>query len=464
MSKAQIRIVVILAAMIAFLLLYVVLVHPWERISLLEDAANLHLTVRYCGTNKTVPGVFIRAYTSSVEYTQTTNNEGRATFENIGPDTFNLELIKGNTRVTGSADVYTLDITQNYCIPITEIAKVLFQETNVGNIGKASAEEINSYLISDLSVSYPQTQEVLSTILSRTLVSNVLFSASQHYDLKADLNNTQKVRLSFVSKNIQGTPSIKVVLNNQEIFHETASEKQLSIDVFKDQLKEDNALDIFCVWQGWAFWSGQSCELQNLTLTKYEYDERVPVQTMDFNVNEEDLENAYSAKLRFIIKNSNPNGYLKVYVNDDSVYSGKPESGSLITESLGISGLNLRPGRNTITFEAGQGGEYSINDIILSLHAANTTEREATYSFQSPEIIQQITDNIFISLNITEITLNGILSFNLKPAQVTYELSSPEIGLNSITINIDDIYSTNTLRLFSPNGRFTISSLQVGYE
>ena len=126
----------------------------------------------------------------------------------------------------------------------------------------------------------------------------------------------------------------------------------------------DNTLQFSVSDVGMAFWTTNEYSIENLRITAKIHDTSSTESRNHFYITPDEAKGIINARLRF-----NPDcktseaGYLDVYLNDLTVFSGIPDCGILNTYQISPSVLNV--GKNTLKFRTAQ-GSYLIDQITVT--------------------------------------------------------------------------------------------------
>ena len=348
------------------------------------------------------------------------------------------------------------EITQT----ITAHDNYLLDVRNVGLIGGSSGQRSSSHSLGDIYLSYPLIQELFDAS-KITLYSNIISSGSKSiYVIGLNSTNIKELLLEITMNKRGGIPKTKVILNENIVFDRVIDEGETEkITIPVNMLTGNDTINIMCSFQGFYFWTTQSCDL-SINLYQLKYKQEKIIDSRTFRLTSSDLS---ASIMRLRINEVSGGGSIKIDVNGKPIYTGALTPN--FTTQSGTSGLGLIEGKNTLSFMAEKGSVYSLSNVNLEFYLPEVSRVERTYSFNVPkDVLESNTTIVKLMVNIKKINVPGMIDFILMPGHVTYE-RSVGLGFNHFLINKKDLASLgNTIRISSPNGEFEIGELQIVYE
>ncbi len=196
-----------------------------------------------------------------------------------------------------------------------------------------------------------------------------------------DLENTDNVMLSFVTKKNKGTLTIK--LNGEIIYEYDINTLNVEpIELKKNLLTKNNVLEFKVSGIGWKFWSTNEYAFENVRIIGDVTDITRQKSRNVFTLTEAEYQNLDSAELRFVpyCGIEKDIGILDVLINNRNVYSAVPVCDDPVKQPFSINILNS--GENNVVFKSTK-GSYSIEQIRLELELKET--QKIVYYFELNE-------------------------------------------------------------------------------
>jgi len=338
-------------------------------------------------------------------------------------------------------------------------------ETSVGYIGRLDHQELSTIELNDISVKQPITQTILKQEDSLELSSNILVSGSTKYSLvNWDVNNTNSVRVVFNVTTRIGNPSIKIVVNGVTVYDELVSAgESKNVKLPLKYFKGDDIIEVVCQYHGLLFWESQYCGLEGLKVIKESFDKSLSTRQREFSLSDIGLKSK-TIKIKFFVSDESDNSNeLIIKINDEVVYNGKPGKNQPIIVERETSELGLSKD-NVISFSAGEGSDYSLQNINLVFSAAEFSESSKTFSFNAPQGASNTPLKLMIKVREDESNVLGLIDFVLRPRGITYEKSAYE-GWVVVNVEPGDIVDgENTVKIYSPNGYFYVETFKIVTE
>ena len=259
-----------------------------------------------------------------------------------------------------------------------------------------------------------------------------------------DMDNTDKVILSFTTKKRTGILAIK--LNDVVVF-----ESELSSDIIepvkldKQLLRKSNSLEFSVSSVGVKFWTTNEYSLENIKVIGDITDTSKQESTNIFALSDSEFSSMDKAVLKFTpyCGNVNELGTLDIFVNNKKLFSSVPVCENAYKQSIPKSVLS--EGENNIVFKTKK-GSYSIEQIRISLEFKEPKVK--TYFFEiDADTFRRIRDND----DDVELTIKFVDDKNQKRAKldINGHIETIETEKSSISKNIDSKMSegNNFVRL-----------------
>ena len=213
---------------------------------------------------------------------------------------------------------------------------------------------------------YTRTGGSLIKEVNSLYVKNTLFSEelkSVDFSLK-DVSNTENVLLNFLVK--QGVGRLIIKLNGFEIFNNEISTINIKpIQISKDILRNDNALEFAVESPGFLFWKVNEYNIEKISVTGDVTDISKREASGIFHVEPEEKTNVEKAVLEFYpdcdVKKA---GRLTVSLNNREIYTGVPDCNFLNKQEFPES--LLESGSNVVSLFA-ESGDYYVDNIKVKV-------------------------------------------------------------------------------------------------
>lgn len=196
-----------------------------------------------------------------------------------------------------------------------------------------------------------------------------------------DLENTDNVMLSFMTKKNKGILTIK--LNSEIIYEYDINTLNINpIELKKNLLAKDNVLEFMVSGVGWKFWKTNEYAFDNVKIVGDITDTTRQKSRNVFTLTESEYQNLDSTELKFVPYCSRERdiGVLDVFINNRNVYSAVPVCDDPVKQPFSINILNS--GENNVVFKSSK-GSYSIEQIRLELDLKET--QKIVYYFELNE-------------------------------------------------------------------------------
>lgn len=193
-----------------------------------------------------------------------------------------------------------------------------------------------------------------------------------------DLEYTDNVLLSANTEKAQGR--LRIYLNNVVIYDGNANPLPV-INIDKELLQAINTILFEVSPVGWKFWTTNEFTLTKFQVTADVMDVSEQTSKTSFIVTDTEKFNLEKATLRFF-PDCNPSdvGKLRIYFNNENIYSSIPDCSQL--NQLDLSPDLMSSGTNDITFKTDK-GYYTISQI--NVHTELKKQTYPAYYFELDE-------------------------------------------------------------------------------
>jgi len=360
--------------------------------------------------------------------------------------------ILGLNDSTGATQITNPESTSN----------IIFSQP-IGYVGRGTGQALQTINLGSFQVSYPETATVILARDTAVLTANILSAGKIETTLSGEYASAD---VSFVVGDIKGSPKIRVISAGTDLFTEQASAGQsVNLSISAGRIIDDD-LKVVCSWSGLVFWEQQSCELDNLTISKVVYTNVNPTVFKDFSVGS-NINLAEDVKLSFRIGNGSVNkNDLIIRANDVSLYSARPSNMStLYIVRSDVITSRISQGANNLMFEALSGSVYNIENAVLQIFEKVGAASNKTFYFTIPNDVYTSKNLFILNITVDNIIDSGGLDFVLN--NVYYYLSPDQIttGSNLITVSKSNLLAgANKARIESSTGRFNIDKVELMWQ
>ncbi len=329
--------------------------------------------------------------------------------------------------------------------------------TPVGWIGGTNGGKIGTtHTLNNIATSYILKDVQVEFLSELSLSSNIFVSGVREFQVTADPNNTESVELLLNLESEVGSPLIEVYLNGVLAQQRDIGSGE-SLTVLMNNLAESNTITLRCAFQGWAFWEVHTCNFQDITVVKKEYEEQV-VETQTLLLSSQE-QTAPVMQMKFWVEETEGGGELEIRLNDALLYRGPAELGNNTIESNDVA----LSGSNTVEFRAAKGVSYTITKADVELFSE--VEPKDFKVINLPDSVAQqirgLTDGARFILTVTNVQVDGIAYFTLFPAHITHP-ADVMVGSVFTDVEPDEIDSiANTIRIESPDAKFYASEFRI---
>ena len=262
-----------------------------------------------------------------------------------------------------------------------------------------------------------------------------------------DLENTNNAQLSFISKEGRGRLIIK--LNGHEVYNnEVAGRNVGPIELSKEFLSDSNDLEFSVSDGGFAFWSTNEYDLENIQITADVTDKTASESRNTFVISTTEKFNLDKARLRFYPDcRIGEVGVLEVYVNNHQIFSSVPDCGVL--RPIEFSPAYLESGENKVVFQTTR-GSYLIDNIELRTELKEVTFPAYYFDIDKDEFADILDNKHDVNMSMRfidnqelkrgKIFINGkTLSLNTRDAEFSRNIDAfVEEDQNGIRVEPDN--------------------------
>lgn len=279
-------------------------------------------------------------------------------------------------------------------------------------------------------------------------IKKALFSSQieEIYFKIDDLAHTENILLDFAVETHQG--KLIILLNKKEIFNREVSAIN-PLKLPKSLLAPENTLTFKVSSPGIAFWRTNHYDLKNVRVVADVTDISTQESKQSFYISSDEAQNIEEAGLRFVLSCLPEKlSVLEVKVNDQSIFSGTPESCGDIF-SFELSPEIIKTGSNQLSFKTEE-GDYEIYQTAVKIrlkripHPLYTFELDEKY-FTAEEGETKLKEDYDVVFTFdfageerkeAEIYINGHkLSFDTYKMEFSYAIDDyVEPWANSIKI------------------------------
>ena len=279
-------------------------------------------------------------------------------------------------------------------LPTSEREKLLLNKTDSKSSGVDEGEDV-------LLLEYPKRLDKVEDVDKKTLPNVYLFKSTEAKEIEKinpftvrngvfdeqgktvdfsidNLDNVDKVLLSFTAKKHKGTLIIKL---NDGVVYEKDIEREVvdPVGLKKKFLEKENTLEFGVSSVGWKFWSTNEYSLDEVKIIGDITDVTRQKSQNIFTLTQTDYNNLEEVNLKFIPYCSGVGdvGILNILVNNHNVYSAVPVCDDPVKLTIPVGTLNA--GENFVVFSTSK-GSYSIEQIVIEFEVKET--KKTTYFFE----------------------------------------------------------------------------------
>jgi len=463
MEKEPLKVGVFLVIILIAYIVYVFMIHPWERQTIVTKQSSVTVSVYDCSSGYPIEGVKVSAYTEAGELINTGLTDDNGLFNiRTYPACIRVIATHGDSKWEGMCLGSGVNRSVSFCFnEPTALPNILYYNNYLGIIGSSSGDVITEERIGSVELSYP-TINASVYYPDYLLLSNIMWSERLSVELK-DINesSTKQVMLSFDVESVKGEPIVQVWSNKKLIAERgIKSGDKVSLIVPKQMINESMLFELSCTFTGLLFWTTQECNLTNIKATQEYY---LPVKTTDsFNFNTTSIErNSEVATLKFY-SSTNSSAPLRASINGKEVFSANSLNQMYYTGALNTSTINLLDSGNTLDFEISPGGEAMLEGTVITFYAKNATSTIESFNFTVRADESYKASYYKARFYVSEVFLQGSLLFNING--IIYPKSINKAGWNELIIDKQEIKTGVNQVVIRAQGRFMINELLISYE
>ncbi|MFA4886947.1 MAG: hypothetical protein WC595_01930 [Candidatus Nanoarchaeia archaeon] len=299
-------------------------------------------------------------------------------------------------------------------------------------------------------------------LASSLTVKKGLFSKSfPVINFESGDSDLKRVSLVFAADAPSG--ELRISLNGNPFFAESLNAGSVRvIDVPVHLIRDNNRLSFEVSSPGLAFWRTNQYSLNEITL-KEEFERIHSQESRQFSVSADEVKNLETAELSYFqfcnLALADQTTALKVYMNDQSVFSGLVRCIST-KQTINVEKRFLAPGVNTVRFLLEQ-GDFTFNEVKVE-----TKSRQ----IQNPTYLFSLSRSQYKDIKVGNRTLELQLILDDRSEKRARILVNDgdfflKTGENTLKQNLKDyvVDGTNFIRIV-PSNTFTIVGLKVVLE
>ncbi|MFH1649349.1 MAG: hypothetical protein ABIA93_02280 [Candidatus Woesearchaeota archaeon] len=218
---------------------------------------------------------------------------------------------------------------------------ILLLSQNIGRIEVSGPDGV-SHTIPSFTVETKTDARELKRVPALRIERSAFSQKEQRVEFQIDKEFTDNALLSFTAPTREG--QLIIVLNGIEIYHAPITEESPQpIQLPKESLVYTNELVFRVTSPGLAFWKKNVMDLRNVLISGIVTDISQHQSQNQVALSDTEYQNLDTAKLQFVPNCDSRNaGRLAVLINNQLVYSAKPDCGSVSSTDIGKD--LLKPG------------------------------------------------------------------------------------------------------------------------
>lgn len=450
--------------LLAAYLIYIMLLHPWERKELLTKKSNITINVVDCESGYPIDDAHIYIYNEQGHLIKdvVTDDSGQVVYEDF-PDCFQIkasftdELYEGVCIGSGEQKVV------NFCYEYPSASpNVIYYTENIGVVGGTSGEVVSEKEFDNIVLSFPLSNATIN-YPSYYLYSNILWSEGMGINLtKINEELTKSVEFQFILQSKKGNPTLSVRANDKILYNDKAVPGELvSLSIPRQEISENINVEVKCDFDGWMFWTTQDCNITDIKAIQEFYTPRLTSKSFNFSASGAELKSE-NVELRFINTIESPGG-IKASVNGIDLFDSNSLLAKNYSASINTQLLSLESAGNQLVIEANPSADIYLRGVKLSFTTAVTDSTEKELNFYITEEELNKMDRGYLNFFVENVYLNGTLKFKLN--NVFYTAVIEKGGWNKVKMLKGDLVEDeNNLLVTAPEGRFEIDELKITYE
>lgn len=291
-------------------------------------------------------------------------------------------------------------------VPEVEDGALILISESPGEVHPYTSETVKKHISSIKLFSTLETSTI--GLANKVYVSRTIFSDTfKEFSFElGDMGSLKEIGLFFHIKD--GSGGLVVVLNGYEIFYDEVEVSELPIILPKEYLRERNKLRIGAASPGWRFLSKNYYDLTDVNLIKrYKVENKEEARSFVL----ENVDEISEAKIEFYVscmKISGEQGYLKVFLNDHSVYFEKISCDANL-KRIDLSKDLFEEGINRLGFGIDK-GDYILERILLKLDMETGYHPKYLFSLNKDDLDKEV----IFRMDLISEDKKGILIVNGK--------------------------------------------------
>ncbi len=443
---------IIIVILITYLI-YILMLHPWERKALLTEISNLTINVFDCNSSYPINNAKVSIYSTDGTLLLENYTQNGKLFYSTYPECLNIVVSFDNNEKSeilclGSGEQRSINFCFEY--PYAD-PHILYYNNYIGFIGNSSKEIVSVKEFNNVVLSYPENQ-TFKNYSSTLLYTNIFWSDHKNFTLEDTQGITKEIVLNLDVER-KGNPTLIISANGKTIY--SGKDEHVNLKIPGSLINGSVQIQAKCVFDGLLFWTYQYCNLTNISLERDYYIPIKQSQEYEFSVNDIEKQ-ADSIKLYFI--SSTNSGGIVAKINNITIFNSDMLKEGEYSSTAFLSQLNLSL-KNTLKFEAKPGTNAWLRGVKLYFNAPSLSYPKKKLSFTS-KIVD--TNTTHISFYVKNIFISGKIMFKLN--DIVYEENVKKLGWNKLYIDSSDLKKENTLEIYAQDGSFEIGALKIAYE
>ena len=264
-----------------------------------------------------------------------------------------------------------------------------------------------------------------------------------------------RIRFSVLDTNMYGNLVMK--WNGKEVFKDRAKEQEHVILIGKEDVKEENRLEVFSEGPGLLFWASTVYDIRNLEV-QLEYG---PAKLIPFVLSQTELSTFSKGQIEFFAIHPGTS-ILLIKINGQEIYRKQPLGDDFAEFSFTSVPLTL--GTNIISIDS-KNGSYNLQAVQLKIFSLNN-EVVRTKNFQMTKAqIDQLDRGVVkgqVRYEIKSIFRQGSIRIKINGQDLV--TVAPRIGTNQAEFDSSHVLEGENEIEFSGTGHFDVSDVRIGLE
>lgn len=349
--------------------------------------------------------------------------------------------------------------------PLGPGTEIIFSDGYTGEIGIASGSIEFTKNLGSAILSYPAIPQIADGFNNSRLRTTIF--SSDRLNLNANninLENTQQVYIFMNITKIKGSPKIVIFYNLTKIYEKDAVIGETIIPVPADLVSVNNPIFIQLKHNG-ALWESQEIngDIQAVWVS-YSTNKENTLKENTIIIGADQFKGSI---LRLTLNASGiaGSGNLLIKLNDQIIYSGKPDLNLFTVTTTRISDTLLQVGENRLVLEADKGSSFTISSAKFELVSESAPVATKTYSFDVPILNLTANRTIKLAIKIDKIISPGYLYATIQPNMGTYYFAPHVLASGAWSYETLDKAKLkdfgNKIFVNSPDGRFVVSGFMI---